>query len=135
MTEVTQEPSMLPASLLVVEDDKFYANIYRTKFAKEGYAIRLASDGEEALRMAREQKPDLILLDLIMPKKDGFETLRELKADASLKDVRVVVFSNLSQDEDVKRVMDAGAFDYIVKANISLQEMVTRVKGYLELGR
>lgn len=120
-----------PVSLLVVEDDKFYANIYRVKFAKEGFDTRLASDGDEALKMAREKKPSLILLDLIMPRKDGFETLKELKADPELKDIRVVVFSNLSQDEDVKRVMDAGAHDYIVKANISLQDMVSRVKGYL----
>lgn len=126
--EIVQKPS---ADILVVEDDKFYANIYRTKFAKEGYDIRLASDGDEALMMVRERRPDLVLLDLIMPKKDGFETLRELKADAALKDIRVVVFSNLSQEEDVKRVMDAGAHDYIVKANISLQDMVDRVKGYL----
>ena len=118
-------------SLLVVEDDKFYANIYRVKFAKEGFDTRLASDGDEALKMAREKKPSLILLDLIMPRKDGFETLKELKADPELKDIRVVVFSNLSQDEDVKRVMDASAHDYIVKANISLQDMVSRVKGYL----
>jgi DNA-binding response OmpR family regulator len=118
-------------SLLVVEDDKFYANIYRVKFAKEGFETRLASDGDEALKMAREKKPDLILLDLIMPRKDGFETLKEIKADPELKNIRVVIFSNLSQDEDIKRVMDAGAHDYIVKANISLQDMVNRVKGYL----
>lgn len=129
MTEETVVKSS--AAILVVEDDKFYANIYRTKFAKEGYEIRLAGDGDEALKMAREQKPDLILLDLIMPKKDGFETLRELKSDSDLRDVKVVVFSNLSQDEDVKRVMDLGAHDYIVKANISLQDMIERVKKYL----
>ncbi|MDD5083949.1 MAG: response regulator [Candidatus Moranbacteria bacterium] len=131
MTEIVQGQDAPKVSLLVVEDDKFYANIYRVKFTKEGYDIRLAGDGDEALKMARERKPDLILLDLIMPKKDGFETLRELKADTNLKDIRVIVFSNLSQDEDIKRVKDAGAFDYIVKANISLQDMVARVKGYV----
>ena len=128
---MTEDTKAKAVSLLVVEDDKFYANIYRVKFAKEGFDTRLASDGDEALRMAREKKPDLILLDLIMPRKDGFETLKEIKADPELKDIRVVIFSNLSQDEDVKRVMDAGAHDYIVKANISLQDMVSRVKGYL----
>lgn len=128
---MTEDTKKAPVSLLVVEDDKFYANIYRVKFAKEGFDTRLATDGDEALKMAREKKPDLILLDLIIPRKDGFETLKEIKADPKLKDIRVVIFSNLSQDEDVKRVMDAGAHDYIVKANISLQDMVSRVKGYL----
>ncbi len=117
--------------VLVVEDDKFYSNIYKVKLAKEGIDARLAADGNEALKFAREKKPDLVLLDLIMPGKDGFETLQEFKADPELKDIRVIILSNLSQDEDVKRVMSAGAFDYIVKANISLQDMVEKVKKYL----
>lgn len=120
-----------PHVVLVVEDDKFYSNIYKVKLAKEGIDARLAVDGNEALKFAREKKPDLVLLDLIMPGKDGFETLQEFKADPELKDIRVIILSNLSQDEDVKRVMSAGAFDYIVKANISLQDMVEKVKKYL----
>lgn len=117
--------------VLVVEDDKFYSNIYKVKLAKEGIDARLANDGNQALELARQEKPDLVLLDLIMPGKDGFETLKEFKADPELKDVRIVILSNLSQEEDVKRVMDAGALDYLVKANISLQDMVEHIKKYL----
>ncbi|PIP26262.1 MAG: response regulator, partial [Candidatus Moranbacteria bacterium CG23_combo_of_CG06-09_8_20_14_all_40_16] len=76
-------------------------------------------------------KPDLILLDLIMPVKDGFETLKELKADSSLKDVQVIILSNLSQEEDRQRVLNLGAVEYVVKADVSFSEIVKLVKKYL----
>ncbi|PIU80416.1 MAG: response regulator, partial [Candidatus Moranbacteria bacterium CG06_land_8_20_14_3_00_40_12] len=78
-----------------------------------------------------ENKPDLILLDLIMPVKDGFETLKELKADSSLKDVQVIILSNLSQEEDRQRVLNLGAVEYVVKADVSFSEIVKLVKKYL----
>lgn len=113
------------------EDDKFISKIYKTKLEKEGYNIEMAVNGEEVLKLARERKPDLILLDLLMPIKDGFETLKELKADPGLKDINVVILSNLSQEEDKKKVMDMGAIEYIVKANVSFQEMIECVKKHL----
>lgn len=118
-------------SILVVEDDKFYSNIYKVKLTKEGISARLASNGDEAIKLAREEKPDLVLMDLIMPGKDGFETLKAFKADDDLKDIRVIVLSNLSQEEDRRRVMELGALEYIVKANISLHDMVDRIRTYL----
>jgi CheY-like chemotaxis protein len=117
--------------VLVVEDDYFYANIYRAKLAREGYGAEVVADGEQALKAVREKKPDLILLDLIMPVKDGFETLKELKADPNFKDIKVVVLSNLGQGEDVQRAKDLGAVDYLIKTNVSLQEVVDKIKKYL----
>ena len=114
--------------VLVVEDDKFLSNIHKSKLAKEGFEVRHACNGDEAIKIAKQQKPALVLLDLIMPIKDGFETLKEIKADPDLKDVKVVILSNLSQEEDKKRVMDMGATDYIVKANVSFHEIVDKVK-------
>lgn len=117
--------------ILVAEDDKFYANIYKMKFSKEGFDVEVAGNGEEALKIARQRKPDLILLDLIMPIKDGFETLKELKSDANLKAIKVVVSSNLGQEEDMKKAKELGALDYLTKVGMSIQEMTDKVKGYL----
>ena len=118
-------------TILVAEDDPFYSNIYKFKLNKEGYTVFTATNGDEAIKLAKEHKPDLVLLDLIMPIKDGFETLRELKQDPLLKDVRVIVISNLGQDEDITRTKSMGAQDYLVKANMSIQEMMDKVKSYL----
>lgn len=119
--------------VLVVEDDPFYAKIYRTKLAKEQIASEIVSNGNEALKAARATRPGLILLDLIMPGKDGFETLAEFKADPALQDIPVIVLSNLSQEEDIKRVTDLGAAEYLVKSNVPIQEVIDKVKHNLGL--
>jgi len=117
--------------ILVAEDDRFYANIYNTRLTREGYDVVVASDGEQALKIARDRKPDLILLDLILPVKDGFETLEELRADNELKNVKVVVLSNLGQEADVQRVKKLGVEAYLVKTDLSIQEMIDKVKSCL----
>lgn len=118
--------------VLVVEDDPFYSKIYETKLAKENIHAALAMNGDAALKVIEKMgAPDLILLDLIMPGKDGFDTLKDLKADSTLKHIPVIVLSNLSQEEDIKRVMDLGAAEYLVKANVPLQEIIAKVKSYL----
>ncbi len=114
--------------VLVVEDDPFYSKIYKTKLAKEKIESQIVGNGNEAMKAAQILRPKLILLDLIMPGKDGFETLAELKADPNLKDVPVIVLSNLSQEEDIKRIMDLGAVEYLVKANVPIQDVIDRVK-------
>lgn len=120
------------ARVLVVEDDAFLQNIYEAKLKKEGFEVETANNGQEALDLARQKKPDVILLDLIMPIKDGFETLRELKEDTALKDIKVAILSNLSQEEDKQKLMELGAIDYVVKANISFGEIVEKIQGYLK---
>ncbi|MDO8498671.1 MAG: response regulator [bacterium] len=118
--------------ILVGEDENFYANIYKVKLAKEGFEVQVVGDGEMLLKAARDKKPDLIILDLIMPVKDGFETLAELKADPELKNVKVVVCSNLGQQEDIKRAKEMGALEYLTKAGLSIQEMVDKIRGYVK---
>lgn len=130
MAEKATETQKAPC-ILVGEDDAFLSKVYKTRLVKEGFEVMHAINGEELLKMARERKPDLILSDLIMPVKDGFETLKELKADPDLKDIKVIILSNLSQDEDKKRVLDMGALEYVVKANVSFAEVVNIVKKYL----
>ena len=119
--------------VLAVEDDAFLSGIHKNKLAKEGFEVVVASNGRAALDFLKTRKPDIILLDLIMPVMDGFETLKELKADPETKDIKVIILSNLSQDEDKERVMQMGAIDYVVKANVSFREIVELVKNNLGL--
>ncbi|MBP6889687.1 MAG: response regulator [Candidatus Moranbacteria bacterium] len=117
--------------VLIVEDDPFYSSIYKTKVEKEGISSVLVHDGEAALKAIREKRPAVIVLDLIMPGKDGFQVLEELKASGLLKDIVVLVLSNLSQNEDIKRVMDLGATEYLIKSNVPLQEVVAKIRSYI----
>ncbi len=118
-------------SILVAEDDRFLANAYRVKFGKVGIEVKIAVDGEEALTLLKEFQPDLILLDLMMPKKDGFYVLEKLAEDAKWKTIPVIVASNLGQSEDITRAKDLGARDYFIKADSSLEQVVEKIKGYL----
>lgn len=117
--------------VLVVEDDPFYANIYKTKLKKEGIDAEVVINGDAAMVMAKKRKPALILTDLIMPGKDGFATLKEVKADPELKDIKVIVLSNLSQEEDIRRVKELGAAEYLIKANVSIQDVIDKIKSNL----
>jgi DNA-binding response OmpR family regulator len=117
--------------VLIVEDDPFYSSVYKTKVEKEGIRTQIVSDGEAALRAIRAEKPALVVLDLIMAGKDGFQMLAELKADTAIKDVKVIVLSNLSQDEDIQRVLDLGAAEYHIKADISIEALMQIIKGHL----
>lgn len=114
--------------ILIVEDDEFISDVYQRKLLLEGFEVALAKDGEEALRTIRERRPDLVLLDIMIPLKDGFQVLSELRVDAGLSDIRVVVMSNLSQGKDIAHAKELGALDYIVKSNIALPDMVQRIR-------
>ncbi len=120
-----------PNKVLVVEDETFLVKIYAVKLKKEGYDVSIATDGEEAVRMAAEVKPDLILLDLILPKMNGFEALEKMRATAANKHTPVIVLSNLGQEEDIKRVAALGATDYLVKANFSIQDVIQKMRDVL----
>jgi DNA-binding response OmpR family regulator len=119
--------------VLVVEDDVFLSNVHKKKLTIEGFEVFMASNGQEALKLAPEVKPDIILLDLIMPVMDGFQTLKELKDNPELKDIKVMILSNLSQEEDKQKVMELGAIDFIVKANVSFRTIVAQIRHHLGL--
>lgn len=114
--------------VLVAEDDKFLIKVYESKLLKAGFDAKIAQDGVEALEMLKTFVPDVILLDLMMPNKDGFQVLTELKADQKLKHIPVIVTSNLSQPEDKKKAMDLGAKDYIVKSDTPIQDIIEKLK-------
>lgn len=118
--------------VLVAEDDKFYSHLYETKLTNEGFNIVIAEDGIQVVKLAKLHHPALVLLDLIMPTQDGFETLKILKSDPELAKIPVVIMSNLAQEEDMQRTKELGAIDYLVKANITMEDMVKVVRKYLE---
>jgi len=117
--------------VLVAEDDRFLRRAAESALRRHGFDVITASDGEEALRLARQELPDIILLDLIMPKLQGFDVLRELKQDPSTSSIRVVILSNLGQEQDSKFATEMGAVDYWVKANIGPSEIGRRVEALL----
>jgi len=114
--------------ILMVEDDKFLQKILSTKFAKDGFDVRLASDGEEGVKAIAADRPDIILLDLIMPKMSGFDVLAELGTGKIGPMPTVIVLSNLDQPEDIARAKRLGAADFMVKSDVSMNQIVQRVK-------
>lgn len=121
----------MPQHILLVEDDGFLASIYAQKLELEGFIVAFATNGEDGLRLAQKDHPDLILLDLLMPKMDGFETLELLKKDSGTSAIPVLVLTNLGQREDVERCMKLGASGYVIKAHSLPHETVKRVKEIL----
>ncbi len=117
--------------ILLAEDDRFLRKAAEATLRRHGFAVLAAVDGEEALRLARTEAPDLVLLDLIMPKLQGFEVLRALKQDPATAPIPVIVLSNLGQEGDVHQAMEAGAVAYLIKAGMPLQDLVTKVENVL----
>lgn len=115
-------------TILFVEDESTVHKTLSDALEKEEYRIISALDGEIGLRLAKEKKPNLILLDLVLPKMDGFEVLGALKADEATKDIPVIVLTNLEQMEDIQKAIDLGAKTYLVKSNYELAEVVDMVK-------
>ncbi|KKS34281.1 MAG: Response regulator [Parcubacteria group bacterium GW2011_GWC2_42_13] len=115
-------------TILFIEDEMSLQKSLASRLKDEGFEMISALDGEIGLRQAREKMPDLIILDLVLPKKDGFEALKELKSDAGLAPIPVIVLTNLEGSQDVERALSLGAFTYLVKANYSLDDMIEKIK-------
>ena len=115
--------------ILIIEDDRSLARLYQIKLEKSGYEIQVAYDGEEGFEQITSYQPDIILLDIIIPKIDGFEVLRRLKANASLKSIPVILLTNLGQEEDMAKGKALGANDYLIKANFTPAEVVKKMEG------
>ncbi|OGF87209.1 hypothetical protein A3B19_03160 [Candidatus Giovannonibacteria bacterium RIFCSPLOWO2_01_FULL_46_32] len=122
---------MNPTKVLIVDDDAFLLDMYAIKFRESGFAVDIAKNGEEALAKSKSANPDVILLDIVMPKMDGFDVLRALKKDNLAPNAVIVILTNLGQKEDVERGLKLGASDYVVKAHFTPSEVVAKVKGLL----
>lgn len=117
--------------IMIVEDDPTLRDIYTTRFSAEGYTVVSASDGEAALTIAVKEQPDLILLDIMMPKISGFDVLDILRATPETKDTKIIVMSALSQTADIEKGKNLGANAYLVKSQVTLSEVVEKVKAVL----
>lgn len=122
---------MNPTKVLIVDDDVFLLDMYALKFKESGFEVDIAKNGEEAIAKTKSASPNVILLDIVMPKMDGFDVLRAIKKDNLAPGAAIVILTNLGQKEDVDRGLKLGANDYIVKAHFTPSEVVAKVKGLL----
>ncbi|HNZ55342.1 MAG TPA: response regulator [Candidatus Paceibacterota bacterium] len=118
--------------ILIVEDDEFLRSLNAKRLEGEGFEVLVAVDGNEALTKLTEIKPDLIFLDLLLPNVDGFEVLTKIKQDETTKNIPVIVFSNLGQAEDIEKAKKLGADDFMVKANFTLDDVISKIKETLK---
>jgi len=114
--------------ILIVEDDKFISEVYVTKLLSEGLDAKAAEDGDQALEMMKKEKPELVLLDILMPKMNGIEVFREMKGKEELKDIPVIILTNASEVEYVKEAKKIGTADYLIKSNFTPDEVVSKIK-------
>ena len=117
----------------IVEDEPFLASMYKAKFEMEGFEVLRAADGLEGLEIIKKENPDIVLLDIVMPKMDGFDVLTSLHSDAKVARIPVIILTNLGQRSDIEKGLKLGAVDYIVKANYTPAQVVVKVKEHLKI--
>lgn len=117
--------------ILIIEDDTFFQNLISKKLVNEGFEVLVASDSRQALSILEEKKPNLIILDLILPVLDGFGILSIVKKDEKTKDIPVIILSNLGQKEEIERAIALGAVDFMIKVNFTPEEIVRKIKSII----
>ena len=117
--------------VLLIEDDIFLKKVIKRKLLKEGYKILEALDGREGINKIKGEKPDLVLLDLVLPEMNGFEVLSQIKKDKTLAKIPVIILSNLGEEEDIKKGLEMGAVDYLIKAKFTPGEIMERIENAL----
>jgi DNA-binding response OmpR family regulator len=118
--------------ILIVDDDGYLAGTYQIALTKAGFMVRTVADGDEMIEAIGQFNPNLIILDLIMPVKDGLTSLREVKQNPKYQNIPIVVNSNLSRQEDIDRAFSLGAKDYLIKGALSLEDYVTKIESYFQ---
>ena len=113
---------------LIIEDDKFLNKVLANKFRKEGFEVSQAVNGDEGIRRVIDERPDIVLLDIMLPGKDGFEVLTEIRANKHVKDTPVIIISNLGQGADIARAKDLGVEMYVLKTDMNLSDVVEHAK-------
>jgi len=117
----------MPKKILLVEDEELIIDLLTKKLEREGYQVSIAKDGEEGLSMMKDEKPDLILLDIVMPKMGGFEVMEEMQKDEELKKIPVIVISNSGQPVELDRAKKLGAKDWLIKTEFDPREIINKV--------
>jgi DNA-binding response OmpR family regulator len=126
-------PKRKKVSILIVEDDQLLAKALEAKLLQEDFDVSFAIDGQSAVEAAVRDKPDVILLDLLLPIMGGFEVLSSLKLNDETKDIPVLILSNLSQAKEIERGQDLGAKEYLIKSDVSLKTVLEKIRGLLKL--
>ncbi len=119
--------------ILLIEDDPFLLSMYATKFESENFKVIIAEDGEKGLKLAAREMPSIILLDILLPKMDGFEVLKELKNNKATGYIPVILLTNLSQKTEIEQGLSMGAEDYLIKAHFMPSEVVEKIKEVLRI--
>lgn len=119
-------------TILLIEDEKILAEMYKDKFIQAGFAVVLAYSAEEATKMISQEKPDLILLDILLPRENGVSFLGKLRKNPKVAEIPVVAFSNYDDPETKKEAFRLGVKEYLIKTNYTPQEIVEKIKGYLQ---
>ena len=120
------------AKILFIEDDPLIIKIYTTRLTADGFQVFSAENGEDGLKIAEQELPNLVVLDIMMPKIDGFGVLEKLRIHDHLKNIPILIYSNLAQEGEIARALKMGATEFIIKANLSPTEMVNKIKQYLQ---
>ena len=118
--------------ILIIEDDSFLSEMYSTKLIQEGFETEIAINGKQGLDKIKSIKPDLVLLDIVLPKMDGFEILESVKKDSKLKNIPIVLLTNLGQKNEIEKGLLLGADEYIIKAHFTPTAVVTKIKEILK---
>lgn len=128
-----QSDTIMAKKILVIEDEATLQRALLEFLEAEGFETISASDGEAGIEMTKAKKPDLIILDIILPKKDGYKVLAEIKKDPETQKIPVILLTNLESPEDIQRAFDLGATTYLVKSNYKLEDVVNRIKEMLKM--
>lgn len=114
--------------ILIIEDDDFLRSLAVGKLEKEGFVVETASDGQTGLQKVFTTLPELLILDLMLPEMSGFEILEQIRSNDTTKNLKIIVFSNLGEETDIKRCLDLGVSEYLIKSNFTLDELAEKVK-------
>lgn len=117
--------------ILLIEDDPFLLSMYSVKFESEDFKVLTAEDGEKGIKIALKEKPEIILLDILLPKMNGFEVLAKLKKSDETKNIPIILLTNLSQKDEISKGLSLGADDYLIKAHFMPSEVVEKIKKYI----
>jgi len=118
--------------ILIIEDDSFLSEMYSTKLIQEGFETEIAIDGKQGINKIKDIKPDLVLLDIVLPKMDGFEILESIKKDPEFKNIPIILLTNLGQKNEIEKGLSLGADEYIIKAHFTPTAVVAKVKEILK---
>jgi DNA-binding response OmpR family regulator len=121
------------AKILFIEDDPLINKIYSTRLKADGHEVFTAENGEEGLKIAMDNNPDIVILDVMMPRVDGFEVLEKLRDDDRFKLKPIIMYSNLNNEEEIKRAKQMGVTEFVIKANLSPTQMVEKIKQYINI--